>query len=202
MKEVVLATRNAHKVREIQNIFSELPVRFLSLAAFPNAPEVVEDGRTFRENAVKKAFQISAYLQKICLADDSGLEVDALHGAPGVYSARFSGPNATDESNNQKLIKFLEKTEPSRRTARYRCVMALATPEGEVYSEEGICEGLISLKPSGKNGFGYDPFFYYPPLKKTFGDTSPEIKNKHSHRYSALLKIKPVLQRILEIPSH
>lgn len=199
MNEIVLATRNAHKVREIQEIFSGLPIQFISLAAFPQAPEVVEDGRSFQENAVKKASQIAAALGKICLADDSGIEVDALHGAPGIYSARFSGSNATDESNNQKLIKLLEKVPPALRTARYRCVMAAATPDGDVHTEEGVCEGQISLKPSGKNGFGYDPFFYYPPLKKTFGDTSPEIKNKLSHRYYALVKIKPVLLRLLKI---
>lgn len=200
MKEVVLATRNSHKIREIQEIFSGLSIQFLSLASFPKAPEVVENGRSFQENAVKKASQLAAFLGKICLADDSGIEVDALHGAPGIYSARFSGPNATDDSNNQKLIKLLEKVPSSQRTARYRCVMALATPDGTIHTKEGVCEGQISLKPSGKNGFGYDPFFYYPPLKKTFGDTSPEIKNRLSHRYQALLKIKPVLLRILEIP--
>lgn len=197
MADVVLATHNKHKIREIQEIFQGLPIQFISLKDFAHAPIIVEDGKSFQENAIKKAQGIAKWTGKICLADDSGIEVDYLRGAPGIYSARFSGENATDEDNNFKLVHALENVPFDQRKARYRCVMAIATPSGTIKTEEGTCEGVIVLTPKGKNGFGYDPLFYYPPLGVTFGELEPQLKNRLSHRYYALQKIKPVLLKII-----
>lgn len=196
MHEVVLATRNVHKFREVRVILSHLPLRFLWLADFPGCPDAVEDGKTFQENALKKAQFYAETLGKKCLADDSGLEVDFLQGAPGVYSARFSGPGATDDDNNRKLMTLLNAIAQERRTARYRCVMAVASPEGPARTAEGTCEGWIALEPSGRNGFGYDPLFFYPPFGKTFGETEPHLKNTVSHRYHALMNIAPALMEM------
>jgi XTP/dITP diphosphohydrolase len=135
------------------------------------------------------------------LADDSGIEVDYLKGAPGIYSARFAGENATDEENNSELLKLLENVSFERRTARYRCVMAVATPLGIVQTAEGTCEGKIASASEGKNGFGYDPLFFYPPFGQTFGQTDPNEKNKVSHRYHALQKIRPILIKVLSYES-
>ncbi|MBI3265814.1 MAG: XTP/dITP diphosphatase [Chlamydiae bacterium] len=198
---IVLATKNLHKLREIQEIFQGLPFHFLSLAEFKDAPSVTEDGTSFEENAIKKAQSAASFTREISLADDSGLEVDALQEAPGIYSARFAGENATDEENNLKVLALLKNLPPEKRKARYRCVMALATPEKRVHITEGICEGLITKTPQGKNGFGYDPIFFYPPFGKTFGQTDPILKNKVSHRFQALENIKPFLNLYFSNPS-
>lgn len=195
--QVILATRNIHKVREICKIFEDLPIHFISLSEFPDSPLIEEDGHTFKENAIKKALNIAQVLGEICLADDSGIEVDHLHGAPGIYSARFAGENATDEENNRKLLQLLESVPFEKRRARYRCVMAVSTPKGKIQSTQGTCEGLIALESIGKNGFGYDPLFFYPPFQKTFGLTDPIEKNKVSHRYQALCDMKPFLEKLI-----
>ncbi|MDP3980026.1 MAG: XTP/dITP diphosphatase [Chlamydiota bacterium] len=195
--KVVLATCNTHKVREIKEIFQEWDINFLDLNQWPDAPDIIEDGTTFGENAIKKATAIAQHTGLISLADDSGIEVDYLNGAPGIYSARFSGEKATDEENNNKLLVSLQDVPKEKRTARYRCVIAIATPLGEVKTAEGICEGLIATKPVGSNGFGYDPIFYYPPLTQTFGITAPQVKNKLSHRYYALMNIKALLLQMM-----
>jgi XTP/dITP diphosphohydrolase len=198
MADVVLATLNQHKIKEIKEIFQDLPIQFISLKDFVHPPTIVEDGKSFQENAIKKAQGLAKWTGKNCLADDSGIEVDYLKGAPGIYSARFSGENATDEENNIKLLEALKHVPFDQRKARYRCVMAIATPAGIVKTEEGTCEGVIVLTPKGTNGFGYDPLFYYPSLGMTFGELEPHLKNKLSHRYYALQKIKPTLMKIIQ----
>lgn len=198
MNSIVLATRNLHKIEEIEDIFKDFPIQFLSLSDFQNVPKVIEDGKSFEENAIKKAVQIARWTKKVSLADDSGIEVDFLKGAPGIYSARFAGESATDDQNNQKILEFLTRVPHEKRTARYRCVIAIANAEGKVQMTEGICEGFITTKLQGKKGFGYDPLFFYPPFRKTFGETSPEEKNKVSHRCKALESIKPILLEMLQ----
>lgn len=195
--QFVVATRNEHKLREIRQIFYALPVECVSLSTFPDAPKIHEDGQTFEENAIKKALGIAQYTGKPCLADDSGIEVDHLKGEPGIYSARYAGENATDEENNRKLLQLLKDVPLATRNARYRCVMALAMPDGKIRTTEGTCDGLITVEPSGNNGFGYDPIFYYPPFGKTFGLTDSVSKNRVSHRYQALQKMKPIILELL-----
>ena len=201
--EIVLATTNRHKVREIQEIFSNLSITFLSLEQFPKMPKIIEDGKTFEENAVKKASLVSQYTGQIALADDSGIAVDFLDGAPGIYSARFAGEEASDEENNSKLMTLLAQVPDEKRRAVYHCVVAVTTPEGKCLTSEGICEGKIAIKPSGKQGFGYDPIFYYPPFQKTFGNTPPLDKNKVSHRFQALILMKPkIISLLLNTHNH
>ena len=196
MDEILLATHNLHKIREIRKIFQHLPIQFLALSDLKNPPQVIEDGKTFEENAIKKALQIAEWSGKISLADDSGIEVDALNGAPGIYSARFASEKATDEENNIKLLKQLKNLPHEKRTARYQCVMAIATPNSFVQTTHGTCEGYIALHPDGHEGFGYDPLFYYPPFQKTFGQTNAKDKNEVSHRFQALQKMRPILEKI------
>lgn len=197
--EVVLATRNRYKISEIKEIFAGLPMRFLSLADVSGAPVIAEDGKSFEENAVKKALGIAQWSGKLALADDSGIEVEVLSNDPGIYSARFAGEKATDEENNQKLLDLLKIVPFEKRKARYRCVMAVATPDGATRTAEGTCEGFIAFEPMGENGFGYDPLFFYPPFGITFGQTEPDLKNKVSHRCHALQTIKPVLLELLKL---
>jgi XTP/dITP diphosphohydrolase len=185
-KQVILATRNQGKVREFNRLFADLGWEAVSLDAFPDAPEVVEDGDTFEANALKKARTISTYLGMPAVGDDSGLEVDALEGRPGVYSARYAGEGATDEDNWRKLLKELEDVPMERRTARFRCVLALAEPGKEPIMASGHCEGVIVRQPAGTNGFGYDPVFFLPQHMATMAQLSPEQKNQISHRAMAL----------------
>ena len=195
--KVVLATRNQHKIREIRQIFFDTEIIFQDLNQWNNIPEIIEDGNSFKENATKKALVVAKHTGHTSLADDSGIELDYLDGAPGIYSARFAGETATDIENNEKLLCLLKDAEEEKRIARYRCVIAIATPAGHIETTEGICEGRIALSPEGMNGFGYDPIFYYPPLNQTFGVTDPELKNKLSHRYHALMNAKPILLNLL-----
>jgi XTP/dITP diphosphohydrolase len=188
MIEIVVATRNPGKLGEIAHALQGLPVKLLSLAEFPDAPEVVEDGDTFQENAVKKARAIAAHTQKSALADDSGLAVDALHGAPGVRSARFAGEGASDEMNNLKLLAAL--ADVPARLAQFVCVLCLASPGGDIITVEGSCPGEILEAPRGRGGFGYDPLFYYPPLHATFAEVSREQKLEVSHRGRALRALR------------
>ena len=201
--EIILATTNRHKVCEIQEIFSDLSITFLSPEQFPKMPKIIEDGKTFEENAIKKASLVSQYTGKIALADDSGIAVDFLNGAPGIYSARFAGEEASDEENNSKLMTLLSQVPDEKRRAVYHCVVAVATPEGKCFTSEGICEGKIAIKPSGKQGFGYDPIFYYPPFQKTFGNTPPLDKNRVSHRFQALILMRPkIISLLLNTHNH
>lgn len=194
--EIVLATRNEGKVREFTQWFEPLGIKVRSAAEFPDAPEVEEDGVTFEQNAVKKAETISRSLGKPALADDSGLEVDALGGRPGVYSARFAGPDATQEENNRKLIESMRDVPPGERTARFRCVLALAVPGGLTLTAEGSCEGEITLEPRGTEGFGYDPLFFLPEKGKTMAELDREEKTRISHRGEALENLREKLLQV------
>ncbi len=193
IKEVVLATGNEGKIKEFSNLLEGVFGKIISLSDLGSPPEVIEDGLTFRENALKKAREIAQYSGKLTLADDSGLEVDALNGQPGVYSARYSGQGATDKTNIDKVLAELGNN-PNRK-ARFVCVLALVDPNGEELVVEGFCEGVILGKPRGEGGFGYDPVFYLPDRRKTMAELEPELKNTISHRANALKKLKIELER-------
>jgi XTP/dITP diphosphohydrolase len=182
-EEIVLATGNKGKIREFTGLLEGVFGRIISLNDLESPPDVVEDGRTFRENALKKARAIAAYTGLPVLADDSGLEVEALGGRPGVYSARYAGEGATDRDNIRKLLSELSGVE--NRSARFVCVLALVTPDGREITAEGTCEGVILTEPRGEGGFGYDPVFFLPELGKTMAELPPEIKNTLSHRARA-----------------
>lgn len=193
IKEVVLATGNQGKVREFSKLLDGVFEKVISLKELDNPPEVIEDGVTFKDNALKKAREIAKYSNKLTLADDSGLEVDALNGEPGVYSARYSGEGATDQSNIDKLL--IELADNPNRKARFVCVLALVDPDGKELVVDGYCEGEILTKARGEGGFGYDPVFYLPDRDKTMAEIEPEEKNKISHRSNALKKLKFQLER-------
>lgn len=199
--ELVLASRNRKKVAELQALLAPLHVQVRSVDEFPDLPEVEEDGTTFAANAAKKAREIARRTQRWTLGEDSGLEVDALDGAPGVYSARYSGPGATDAANNAKLIAALAGVPEPRRGAQYVCHVAVADPQGEVRLHvERTCRGRISDLPRGANGFGYDPYFLIPEYHRTFGELSPLVKRQLSHRARALGDLLPALQRLWAAP--
>ena len=192
--KIVIATFNRGKVREIEQVCSALPFEFLSLSSFSNPPRVVEDGKTYRENATKKATAIARFTGLWTLADDSGIEVDALNGKPGVLSARYAGEDATDADNNKKLLDELANVPQQKRTARYRASIVLASPQKVEAEADGVCEGVIGSEPRGANGFGYDPLFIVPEYNKTMAELPPEIKNRISHRARALENIKIFLK--------
>jgi len=197
--KLVLATRNKGKIAEIKEILADFQaIELLSLADFPDLPKIEETGTTFKENAILKAKTIAKLTGYLTLADDSGLTVEYLNGAPGVYSARYAGENATDAENNAKLLKALEGVPWEKRKAAFVCVLALCWPQGECYTCEGRCEGIIALEPKGSYGFGYDPLFYVPAYGKTMAELGPEIKNQISHRAMALKGLKPLLEKILK----
>jgi XTP/dITP diphosphohydrolase len=177
---IVLATGNRNKLQEFRAILQGFPVVVRSLADFASLPEAVEDGATFAENACKKAVHFARLIGFPCMADDSGLVVDALEGRPGVFSARYAGPGATDRKNCEKLLG--ELAEFDNRSAHFVCVLALATPDGQTLTWEGRCDGEILTAPRGTTGFGYDPLFLYPPLGKTFAEIAMEAKSAFSHR--------------------
>ncbi len=188
--EIVLATRNKKKVEEIRRITADLPITVLSLADFPDCPETVEDADTFEGNAKKKATEVCQCTGKPALADDSGLEVDALHGAPGVYSARFAGGTGPgqDIRNYEKLLTELKSVPDDKRQARFVCCIAIAFPDGTVRTFSGYAQGCISREPKGKTGFGYDPVFIPEGHKRTFAEMTAEEKDALSHRGKALEK--------------
>jgi XTP/dITP diphosphohydrolase len=196
--DIVLATRNMGKVEEFRAIMADLPVRILSLADFPEMPETPETGTSFAENAELKAKAAVRFTGKLSLADDSGLEVDALGGEPGVMSSRFGGPGASDRDKYMRILDLLEGVEDAKRTARFRAAIAISTLEGETVVVEGSCEGRIAHSPSGERGFGYDPVFYIPELKKTMAELLPEEKNPISHRGKAMKAAKQVLRKLIE----
>ncbi|MDR2431156.1 MAG: RdgB/HAM1 family non-canonical purine NTP pyrophosphatase [Candidatus Margulisbacteria bacterium] len=188
--KLVIASRNKHKVAEIQTLLAGAPgLTVVSLDGYA-VPQIVEDRDAFLGNALKKAVETAGYIKETVLADDSGLSVDALNGAPGVYSARYAGDGASSARLCAKLLRELEGIPAARRTARFTAALAVAAPDGRVlHTAEGIVEGVIASEIRGVNGFGYDPVFYYPPLKKTFAEMSPAEKNLHSHRYRALREL-------------
>lgn len=190
MLKVLIGTRNPKKRQEIVEILKDLPIELLDMGHLLPLPEVVEDGSSFEENAIKKATTLARLTGLWVVAEDSGLEVDALGKAPGVHSARYAGNKATYEENNRKLLKALEGVPVEGRTARFRCTVALARPEGLLFVVEGECRGLIAQEPRGGHGFGYDPVFYLPEYKKTFAELGPEVKNRISHRFRALTQFR------------
>jgi len=190
---LVVATGNRHKVEEIRAVLADLPIAVRSLADFPGAPEVVEDGRTYRENALKKAWSAAKFTGKLALADDTGLEVDALGGRPGLYAARFAGEGCTFQDNIRKLLRLLEGVPQQRRGARFLCVLALVDPSGREQVVEGELCGRITEAPAGRGGFGYDPVFYVPDVGKTLAELTPEEKNRISHRGRALVKARSLI---------
>ena len=193
---LVLATRNQGKTKEIRKFMEDHPVEIRDLNDFGPIPEVVEDGKTFEENAYKKAHFTAKILGLPALADDSGLEVDALDGEPGVLSARYAGPQASDDENNAKLLSRLNGVR--NRTARFRCNLSLAVPSGPALTYEATCDGLITEQPRGTNGFGYDPLFYYPERGKTFGEMTLAEKSEVSHRGKAFLELKQEMEKVLK----
>jgi XTP/dITP diphosphohydrolase len=186
--EIVIASKNLDKIREMQEILGE-GVNLISLSSLSLDIDVAENGTSYRENAIKKATAVSSISKKPALSDDSGLEIEALNGSPGVLSARFGG-DVDYSRKNQMILNLLSKFPAEKREARYVCVVCLAYPDGRIQTAEGIVEGVIALEPKGCGGFGYDPIFYYPQLKKTFAEISPEEKNAVSHRAVALRKIQ------------
>jgi XTP/dITP diphosphohydrolase len=192
---IVLATRNQGKVREFQQLLKDFPVEIKNLNDFGPIPEVEEDGATFDDNAYKKAAFTARILGLPAIADDSGLVVNALDGAPGVKSARYAGDNATDEENMAKLLKELENK--SDRSAAFECVISIAVPAGPALTYEGRCEGEITEQPRGESGFGYDPVFYYPEYDRTFAEISGEAKNRVSHRGKALREMVAEFDKVI-----
>lgn len=195
---IILGSRNRKKSREVAEILAPCGIEIASIADFPHVPEVIEDGATFAENAAKKASQPARRLGRWVIAEDSGLIVDALGGRPGVFSARFSGPGATDESNNRKLMEELAAVSVEQRTAGYVCSVTLADPTGTIrQTSEGSCRGLIIAEPRGDNGFGYDPYFLIREYHRTFGELPARVKHQISHRARAFSALIPGLLKLL-----
>jgi XTP/dITP diphosphohydrolase len=194
--KLVLATNNQDKIREMKNLLDELNIEILTSKDFDDFPDIEETGTTLEENAILKAEGIFKATGLPSLADDSGLEVDVLNGAPGVYSSRYAGPDCSYEDNNRKLIKEMAGVEKDKRTARFRCVIAICFGENDTKLVDGAAEGYITEESSEfTHGFGYDPVFFYPPLRKTFAEISLDDKNKVSHRGKALLKARNLLEK-------
>ena len=195
-RPIVLATRNRGKIREFKRLLGDFPVEIKSLEDFGPIPPVVEDGETFEDNAVKKARHTARVLGLPAIADDSGLEVAALNGAPGIMSARYAGEAASDNENNLKLLDALKGVE--NRDARFVCVLAIAVPRGPALIYEGMCEGRIAQEVRGNKGFGYDPVFYYPHFARTFAELSEDEKNMVSHRAKALMELHDEFDKVLQ----
>lgn len=194
--EVVLATRNQGKVQEILDLLRDLPLLVYSLDAFPQIRDLPEDGLTYTENAISKALTVARLTRRVAIADDSGIEIDALQGAPGPQSRRFLGEDASDASRNARILKLLADVPAKARSARYRAVVAVATPEGAVRTFEGICEGQVASAPRGSQGFGYDPIFLVPEHGKTMAQLPLAVKNRISHRARALTAARPSLRQL------
>lgn len=202
MVELLVGTTNPGKFAEVQAFLKILPIKVIPLTSLSNYPELVEDGTTFEENALKKARTLAEYSGYLTLADDSGLEVDALNGAPGVYSARYCGEEGNDQKNNKKLLQALKDVPEEKRSARFVCVLALCAPNSKGVKEWTVreqCEGRIAFALKGENGFGYDPLFFYPPFGKTFGEIERETKATVSHRGKALKKLAELLPSVVDL---
>ena len=193
---IVLATRNKNKIEEFREILKDFPVELKSLDDFGPLPEAVEDGATFDDNAYKKALHTAKILGIPAISDDSGLSVHALNNAPGVYSARYAGEDATDAENCEKLLRELEGA--TDRSAHFECVISIAVPSGPALTYEGRCDGVILLEKRGTSGFGYDPLFYFEEYEKTFAELTMEEKNKVSHRGKALAELKSEIPKVLK----
>ncbi len=195
-KKIVLATHNIDKQKEIKSLLKDLNIKILGMEYFPEIGDIEETGQTLIENSFIKSKMVNKITGLACLADDTGLEVDALNGAPGIFSARYAGENPTYDDNVRKLLFELKETPESLRTARFRTVISYVDNENEFY-DEGTVEGRIILEPSGVDGFGYDPIFVPKNSDKTFAEMSKEKKNKISHRALALIKMKKRLKSYL-----
>lgn len=203
MKKLIIASNNAHKIDEIKYMLKELPVQVKSLKDENIDIDVIEDGNTFEENAKKKASEIASFLKNrgekefIVLSDDSGIEVDYLNGAPGIYSARYAGEHGDDAANNSKLLRELDGVPVEGRGAGFVCQLALIDSKDNYLGIKGVVRGIIIEELNGVGGFGYDPLFLYTPLEKTFGEITSEEKNKISHRAVALNELKEKIKEIL-----
>jgi XTP/dITP diphosphohydrolase len=193
---LILATTNKNKVKEFKEMLKDFPIEIRSLADFGPLPEAIEDGATFDENAYKKAIHTARILGFPAIADDSGLAVEALNGAPGVYSARYAGENATDAENVDKLLHKMQGIK--NRNAAFHCVLSIAVPSGPALTYEGSCEGILLEERRGESGFGYDPIFYFENLGKTFAECTMEEKNRVSHRGKALADLKTEFPQVLK----
>ncbi|NOS35314.1 MAG: XTP/dITP diphosphatase [Deltaproteobacteria bacterium] len=196
--KIVVATKNRHKVWEIYKILADLKVDLVSLECLSGISLPEEDQNSFKGNALKKARAVAEQTGMPVLADDSGLEVDALSGRPGIFSARYAGVDASDEENNQLLLKELSGVPLKKRSAHYTCVIALVLPSGEEKTFRGRCDGRITLEKRGDGGFGYDPLFYLPSYRKTMAEISAETKNRISHRGRAIAKLKRYISTLRE----
>jgi len=200
--KLLVATTNPGKFAEVKDFLRQLPLEVLSLSDLATWPKIIEDGATFKENALKKARSLAEYSGYLTLADDSGLEVDALNGAPGIYSARYCGEEGNDKKNNEKLMHELREISEEKRTGRFVCALALCAPKSHGMKEWTVrdsCEGRISFELKGENGFGYDPLFFYPSLGKTFGEIDRAIKATVSHRGKALKKLTEMLPSLVDL---
>lgn len=198
MKEIFIATNNKGKARDFEALFQPLGIEVKTLADLPEMIDVEETGVTFEENAILKAEEIAQRFNTFVIADDSGLEVDALNGEPGVYSARYAGEAKDDEANIDKVLTQLENVPTQKRTARFRCALAVAAPGIETVTIDGSCEGLITTERIGTEGFGYDPIFYVPKYERTMAQMTAEEKGKISHRGQAIKKLRPQLAPLLK----
>ena len=199
MLEIVIATRNSHKVRELATLMRLRGIRWRSLAEFPHAKAVAEPGRTFDANAIRKARAAAHATGLLALADDSGIEVEALHGGPGVRSARFAGAHGDDQANNRTLLRRLKDRPLRERGACYRCSLALASPSGVLAVTHGVWSGVIAQVSRGRGGFGYDPIFLVPRYGKTVGQMSTALKQRLSHRAQAARALRPMLKRLAAV---
>jgi len=196
MPKLLLASSNLGKIREYRLLLGDLGYQIVTLSEQGISKVTTESGNTYEQNAEMKATTYAKLSQLITLADDSGLEVDALHGKPGIHSARFAGKNATDADRVTKLLAMMAGIPWDRRTAHFKCVIAIATPEGKLRLCQGKCHGIIAFEAKGENGFGYDPIFYLPELAKTMAELPLELKNQLSHRGQAAQKARNILNQL------
>ena len=193
MLEILIATNNLGKVKEIKDILDGRQIKILTMKDFPHLPKIEEDGKTYQENAFKKARKISEYSGKICLADDSGLEIEYLKEKPGIYSSRWGN---SDEERINKVLKLLENVPINKRNAKFVCAAVLVFPDGKIYKVKEECKGSITFDPKGESGFGYDPIFLVPEYNKTFAELGDKIKNRISHRSKAIRKMINIIKEI------
>lgn len=194
--KLIFATNNKGKLKEFKSLAAaqKFDCEIMGLEDFPEVPETIEDGRSFEENAAKKAVNAAHITGVTAVADDSGLEVDHLGGAPGIHSSRFGGEIGNDDRNIEKLLFQMKGLPWEQRTARFKCVIAVVTPDIKTYFTEGVCEGMIAEEPYGEEGFGYDPIFFLPDYNKTMAQLSPEVKNRISHRAKAFQKAVKIIK--------
>ncbi len=191
MLEILIATNNLGKVKEIKDILNSPDIKILTMKDFPPLPKIKEDGKTYQENAIKKARKISECTGKICLADDSGLEIDYLKGKPGIYSSRWG---SSDEERINKVLKLLENVPINKRNAKFVCVVVLVFPNRKIYTVKEECKGSITFNSKGEHGFGYDPIFLVPEYNKTFAELGNKIKNQISHRGKAMRRMINIIK--------